>query len=112
MHASASTPVLGSTTFASRLGHGFTGGMDGHDFSTRGSLVVVAKMPRPRPTSAADLRRARTFSAPLHQQRPRPKSATTPKTVDVGMPPPPDFSNEPPLLRWKSEDYVPPPPPA
>ena len=26
--------------------------------------------------------------------------------------PPPDFSNEPPLLRWKSEDYVPPPPPA
>ena len=42
MHASASTPALGSTTFASRLGHGFTGGMDGHDFSTRGSLVVVA----------------------------------------------------------------------
>jgi hypothetical protein len=89
MQASASTPALGSTTFASRLGHGFIGG---HDFSTRGSLVVVAKMPRPRPTSAADLRRARTFSAPLHQQRPRPKSATTPKTVDVGMPPPPDFS--------------------
>ena len=21
------------------------------------------------------------------------------------LPPPPDFSNEPPLLRWKSEDY-------
>ena len=37
MQASASTPILGSTTFASRLG--FTGG---HDFSTRGSLVVVA----------------------------------------------------------------------
>ena len=89
MQASASTPALGSTTFASRLGHGFT---SGHDFSTRGSLVVVAKMPRPRPTSAADLRRARTFSAPLHQQRPQPKSATTPKTIDVGMPPPPDFS--------------------
>ncbi len=24
--------------------------------------------------------------------------------------PPPDFSNEPPMLRWRSEDYVPPPP--